>query len=343
MRHEQERTGLQYQQWAQGLAEAVEQQQAASRDAIHWQEVLDKTATKGTRRYFEGLVKLSTLKALHHDLIAQSCQRAGHGTSSSAFSPDNNDGAPAGPAKPSSEMVAAEKLNAGALSLLGECYRELGNERMALTCDERARRLESAPERASGTANDKKLEDVDKPEHTQRECSDLWSSFRSLENAERYLEDYNNGYASLRNHARRVLDSERTIRKLEDACASRPQSSIEHRLLKKAVDGGEKLNRLAETEAFDAAAAYKNFQNEIESAEKSYDALSRTLSGKPAQLNNASPRIDTPLIRESEIGKPGLQESGADPNGPTASGQGRSRIIVAALISQTLKEIDREM
>ena len=39
----QERTGLEYQRNAQGLAEAVEQQQAASRAAVHWREVLDKT------------------------------------------------------------------------------------------------------------------------------------------------------------------------------------------------------------------------------------------------------------------------------------------------------------
>ena len=68
----QERTGLEYQQYAQGLAEAVEQQQAASRAAVHWQEVLDKTEDRHARRYFEGLVQLSTLKALHHNLIAQS-------------------------------------------------------------------------------------------------------------------------------------------------------------------------------------------------------------------------------------------------------------------------------
>ena len=60
----QERTGLEYQQYAQGLAEAVEQQQAASRAAVHWREVLDKTEDRHARRYFEGMVQLSTLKAL---------------------------------------------------------------------------------------------------------------------------------------------------------------------------------------------------------------------------------------------------------------------------------------
>jgi hypothetical protein len=41
-------------------------------------------------------------------------------------------------------------------------------------------------------------------------------------------------------------------------------SAVEHELLKEAVDQGEKLKRLAETEAFDAVASYKNFRKEIE-------------------------------------------------------------------------------
>ena len=220
--------------------------------------------------------------------------------------------------------------------LLGDCYRELGNERMAHTCDERARRLESASEPGFGTANDNKLEDLGKPEPSQQECSDFRSSFRSLENAERHLENYNNAYARVWNHACRVLESERTILKLEAASSSRPQSSVEHKLLKEAVDRGEKLKRLAETDAFDAVSSHKNFQNEVESAGKVYDALSRTLSGKPAPLIKDSPRNDTPPIKESALDKPGLQESGSDPNSLTASGQ-RKHFSTADHTAQSTK------
>jgi uncharacterized protein YaaR (DUF327 family) len=75
------------------------------------------------------------------------------------------------------------------------------------------------------------------------------------------------------NHTRRVLANERTIQRLETACASRQQSAVERKLLKEAVDRCEKLKSLAETEAFDTVAAYKNFQKEIESAEKAYECL----------------------------------------------------------------------
>src|SRR5438876_11437011 len=106
----QERTGLQYQQYAQGLAEAVEQQQAASRAAAHWQEVLDMTEDRHARRYFDGLGKLSTLKALHQNLIAQSFERAGQDAASAGVHRADHEskaqavaGEPASPGNASSE------------------------------------------------------------------------------------------------------------------------------------------------------------------------------------------------------------------------------------------------
>src|SRR5213592_4898775 len=310
----QERTGLEYRQYAEGLAEAVEQQQAASRAAVHWREVLDKTEDRHARRYFEGLVQLSTLKALHHNLIAQSFERAGQEAVFAAVNRDDHEskdqtaaGETASPVKASSEGALAERVRNRALaeydthharaesfSLLGDRYRELGNDRMARTCHERAR-LETAAARGFDTAvkaYDKKLEDLGIAKPTKEVCPDIRSSFRGLEHAERYLKDYKNGYAMLRNHTDRVLENERRTQKLEAACASRPQSAVEHQQLKEAVDRGEKLKRLAEMEAFDTLGSYKNFQREIASVEKAYDALSRALTGNLAELTNVSPGRD---------------------------------------------------
>jgi hypothetical protein len=80
---------------------------------------------------------------------------------------------------------------------------------------------------------------------------------------------------------------------LETLYSNKPESAVEHRLLIEAVDRGEKLKRLAETEAIDAATSYRNFQKEIESAEKVYDALSRILTGNPAELTSACPQNET--------------------------------------------------
>src|SRR5438093_1865158 len=314
MRQEHERTGLQYQQYAQGLAEAVEQQQAASRAAVHWREVLDMTEDRHARRYFEGMVQLSTLKALHHNLIAQSFQRAGQDAAFAAVNRDGHEskaqtvaGEPASPVKASSEIALIERVRNRALaeydahhaktesfSLLGDRYRELGNDRMARTYHERAR-SQSAAARGFDTAVkvfDKKLEDLAIAKPTKEVCPDFRSSFRGLEHAERYLKDYDNGYAMVRNHTRRVLENETRIQKLEGESASRPRSALEHQQLKEAVDRGEKLKWLAEAEAFDTVGSYKNFQREIASAEKAYDALTRALTGNPAELTNVFPARD---------------------------------------------------
>src|SRR5438093_3941691 len=391
----QERTGLEYQQYAQGLAEAVEQQQAASRAAVHWREVLDKTEDRHARRYFEGLVQLSTLKALHHNLIAQSFQRAGHDAVSAAFNRDHEDkaqtvaGETASPVKASSEIALIERVRNRALaeydahhaktesfSLLGDRYRELGNDRMARTCHERAR-LESAAARGFDTAvkaYDRKLEDLGIAKPTKEVCPDFQSSFRGLEHAERYLKDYKNGYAMVRNHTGRVLENETRTQKLEAACARLPLHAVEHQQLKEAVDRGEKLKWLAEAEAFDTLGSYKNFQREIASAEKAYDVLSRALTGNPVELTNASPRRDASektehsqtlrdaqgnlegpgrsvtetrpsqtTIKEPELDKPGVQASESDLNPATASGHPQHRPGAGAVLGQILKEMDREL
>ena len=392
----QERTGLQYQQYAQGLAEAVEQQQAASRAAVHWQEVLDMTEDRHARRYFEGLVKLSTLKALHHNLIAQSFERAGQDAAFAAVNRDDHEskaqtvaGETASPVKVSSEIALIERVRNRALaeydahhaktesfSLLGDRYRELGNDRMARTCHERAR-LESAAARGFDTAvkaYDKKIEDLDIAKPTKEVCPDFRSSFRGLEHAERYLKDYDNGYAMVRNHTRRVMENETRIQRLEAACASRPRPAVEHQLLKDAVDRGEKLKWLAEAEAFDTVGSYKNFQKEIASAEKAYDALTRALTGNPAELTNVSPARDASentehsqtlreaqgnlegpgrsvtetrssqtTIKEPELDKPGDQARGPDLNPATASGHPQHRPGAGAVLGQILKEMDREL
>lgn len=392
MRHDQETTGFHYQE-PERLTEAIEQQQAASSTAGHGQGVLDKVQARNTRRYYEGLVKLSALKVLHQNLIAPSWHRAGQNVSTS-FKSDHEARTqtvatePANRLKSSAEITLIEKgrnraqveyqahhAKAEAFGLLGDRYRELSSDRLAHEYHERAR-LESASARGFDTvikAYDKKIEDLGDTRLTQ-ESPDSRTSFRSLEQADRYLEDYNSGYAKVCNHTRRLLANERTIQRLEAACASRPQSAVEHKLLKDAVDHGEKLKSLAETEAFNAVASYRNFQKEIESAEKAYDVLSRILTGNPAELASASvqgensgnkDRLQTPLesdrdledppcpvaettisnksTEEPELDKPEVQVSGSDLNHPKPSGHRQSRAIVAAVITQTLKEMDREL
>jgi hypothetical protein len=394
MQHEQERTGLKDHEYTEGLSEALEQQQTASRAALHWQGVLAKTEDRNARRYYEGLIKLSTLQALHHNLIAKSHERARQ-DASTAINRDHGSKSQIGASKPtnqvnpSPEIILTEKgrnraraeydahqVKTEAFALLGDSYRRFANESLAHTYYERAR-LESASARGFDTvinAYDKKLEDFGNPLPAKEVCLDIQIAFRSLQQADRHLEHYNHGYDRVWNYIRRVLANERTIQRLETTCSNRPESAVEHRLLIEAVDRGEKLKRLTETEAIGAAISYRNFQKQIESAEKVYDALSRVLTCNPAELTNASPQretsgnreqsqtlpeahrgperpgrsvaetsVSTTSIEEPELDKPEPQASGSDLNNVKPSGHRQSRAIVAAVISQTLREMDREL
>jgi hypothetical protein len=339
------------------------------------------------------LIKLSTLQALHHNLIAKSHEHARQ-DASTAINRDHGTKTPIGASKPTnqvkpSEIILTEKgrdraraeydghqVKTEAFALLGDSYRRFANESLAHTYYERAR-LESASARGFGTvikAYDKKLEDLDNRLPTKDVCPDIQRGFRSLEQADRYLEYYNHGYDRVWNYIRRVLANERTIERLETARSNRPESAVEHRLLIEAVDRGEKLKRLAETESLNAATSYRNFQKEIESAEKVYDALTRVLTGNPAELTSACPQketsgnrvpsqtlpeahrglerpgrsvaetsVSTSSIEEPELDKPEHQASGSDLNNVKPSGHRQSRAIVAAVISQTLREMDREL
>jgi hypothetical protein len=104
------------------------------------------------------------------------------------------------------------------------------------------------------------------------------------------------------------------------------------------------------------------------------NAFSRILTGNPAELTSASPRRETSGNRdrsqsppgshrdledppgsvaetsisnksteEPEPDKPELQVSGSDLNHHKPSGYRQSRAIVTAVITQTLKEMDREL
>ena len=161
---------------------------------------------------------------------------------------------------------------------------------------------------------------------------------------------------------------------MEAACARLPLHAVEHQQLKEAVDRGEKLKWLAEAEAFDTVASYKNFQREIASAEKAYDVLSRALTGNPVELTNVSPgrdssektehsqtlrdaqgnlegpgrsvtetRTSQTTIKEPELVKPGVQASESDLNPATASGHPQHRPDAGAVLGQILKEMDREL
>lgn len=288
MQHQQ-KIDPHFQRRADALAEAIEQQQIAARAASQWQEVLDKAGDKYTRRYLEGQVELSKHRASHHNLVAQSCHQAGHERAPSSFNLASEgksktmDHEPLIRAKSCLEIALARKgrdkalserdihhAKAAAFTMLGDRCRELGIESWAGTYEARAGR-ESAAARGFDSvirADDRKLEDLGVRTILREESPDLHNCLRCLENAERYLEDYNNAHARAISLMRQTLEFEPAIQKLEVNSADQPLKQMEQKQFHELADYRDLVAALAEREAIAAVLSYKSFQQEIQSAQE---------------------------------------------------------------------------
>jgi len=386
-----ESTALEYQQYAKGLAEAVEAEQAATREARQWQEAVDETDDSCTRRYFEGLVKLCTLKAFHHNLNAQFCQRAGQEPGDAPTSPSGEgnartlSGQPATREKTTPEDTLTEKarertkteysaqnVKVEALLMLAGRYQELGLPDIALTYSDHAQ-LETATIRgfqAVIEAYDSKLRDSGFRKVAREESASFETSYRSLECAKRYLEDYGSGNTRYRAHTLQVLECEGTLQRLEVKFPDRPRTATEEHELRATRDQRDTCIRLAEKEALGAALSYQNFLSEVQSAKNAYDAIARALTGSPFELTHSCgestvqepeasrapqdpprhPEDSGQSIREArapdsskEFEKPLPQVSQLDDNRPPGSERRMNRLAVGVVVCQALKVMDREL
>jgi len=322
-----QRTYPDYWEHVEALAEAIELQQIAVRSGGLWQALLDNARDQYIRRYFEGQIEISQLKALHHNLVAQSCQRAGHGlahTSNPASERIAQNGIcePAVQAKPSEQVTHAKEgsdktliewrthdVKAEALALLADCCWTLRMENMARTYEARTR-LEGATARGLNNvmkACDRKLEDLGGQEVAPKESADLQSSFRRLERAERNLKDYNLAHSRAMEHLRDARDLVLGIQKLEEHFANHSPKSADQTLLEEVICRRDMLAGLAEKEALAAVLSYRSFQAEIQSACKEYAALGRGLTGNSPEIlktsrskNNMEKTDRTPTPQETK-------------------------------------------
>ncbi len=354
---QEQKSASQPRAYAEALADAVEKQQTEAQSAIHWQAVLAKTGDEYARRFFDGMRRVSALRAFHHNLIAQSCQRAGynhdngasgHGRNGKArtaehdLSGGSSLSAEIGFAQKGRERVLADRVShidtAAALEILADRCHGLGMESKAEEFQNRARR-EKATAREFLTvvkAYDRRLEKLGVRAVKNEEVADLERSFRRLDAAERYLEEYNSAHEQLMGSLRQASESRRAPR---GASAERTQR----------IESAEK-------EAITAATSYRKFQKEIESAEKSYDALARVLTGK--QLDNfkislahqepalsmTEPRHETgeEKVSESvEAEMPDVHSDSPVPKPAATSMPRERRALIGAAVAGIVKEMDR--
>ena len=91
----QEKLGLDHEKHAEQLLENLEKEQAAAQAARNWQEVLDRTQDPYARKYFEGLVHVSALKAVHNQLVGLAHAKASKESAYETIIPETMKGRPA--------------------------------------------------------------------------------------------------------------------------------------------------------------------------------------------------------------------------------------------------------
>jgi hypothetical protein len=283
------------------------------------------------RRYSEGLAKLGELRELHRSLNSQQLENGGIPLGENSVS-----GKAIGPTKTSLEITLLEKgrnraleeyndhrIKSEAFMNLAGRYRALGLEAQANAYNERGH-LENAATKgfqAVLDAYDKKLNGLgitNAPEHAPKSLN---MTYRSLQSAERFLEGYTSDISICCTHTLEVLKAEESLRKLEADQAVRQLAPDEQKQLETAMNQRDRFVRMAEREALNAAVSFKHFQQETQSAEKSYDAFSRALTG-----NHSA-------------------EQSQDSHDPSQSGSESrmNRLAVGMVVCQTLKVLDREL
>ena len=295
---QQNKTVLRY---SGDVTEAIDRRNSAAQEARPWKTLLERTRDKYARRYFEGHIELSNLRAVHYNLAAQSSMRAGR-------EPESNPGPVTRPpvirAKASLEIALSERgrnravsereahhAKAAAFAMLADRSHELGMERRARAYEARAS-LETASARGfDGVIRgyDKKLEDLGVREKTREDPASLQNSLDRLERAQRYLEDCNKSHAQAMDHLRRCRQIETDIETLEKDSVDQPSKPEGREKIEEAIYQRDTVSALAEKEALAAARCYRDFRHEVQAAHKSYETLSLALTGRPLKTISTAP------------------------------------------------------
>ncbi|MBN1566806.1 MAG: hypothetical protein JXA73_03100 [Acidobacteria bacterium] len=283
------------------------------------------------QRYSEGLAKLGQLRALHRSLNGQQLENGGIAINENSFS-----GNVVVPKKTSLEITLLEKGRSRALEeyndhqikteafmTLAGRYRALGLETQANAYNERGH-LENAATKgfqAVLDAYDRKLDGLGVANAPEQAPKNLNMTYRSLQSAERFLEGYTSDISICCAHTLEVLKAEELLQKLETDQAARQLTPDEQKRFETAMSQRDRFVRMAEREALNAAISFKHFQKEIQSAEKSYDAFSRALTGNHSPEHSQDPQDPSPIGSESRM----------------------NRLAVGMVVCQTLKILDREL
>jgi hypothetical protein len=295
-------------------------------EAAKFQQIAERTEDTNSRRYFEGLSKLSNLKANLSSLRSLNNvqpQELHQTALPESLKPDQTILLEKSRNRALIEHDSHE-LRAEAFQILADRYRAAGLDLQADLYDERAQ-MERATTRGFQSvidAYDKKLEESGSPTVVTKEPIRPEMVQTELEAAERHLENYNSSYGKCWEHTLQVLEYQGSLQKLELGLRGGSLSTAETEQFKEAADLRNKLMRLAEKEAIGAAESYKAFRQKTQLADKAYDALNRQSPGMKSEM---------------------MGDDRSNSNGSTHSERRMNKLAVGMVVCQTLKVLDREI
>jgi hypothetical protein len=367
-----EKAGLPAHQNSTAILEALDKADQARSALRHWENLLEQTQDERSRSYYEGLMQISVLKAVHQELVSDSHERLSREKLHDQVIRDYEGKAQtlaqevANRIQPSGELARGEKQmgkavdqlqvhqsRVEAFELLKERYQELRQPRTAEAYRDQGRLegikasdMENVVQAYQTKVAELRIAEPAKPDA----MPSLRAARESLERAETQLENYHKSYLDFRESTRQTVEFQKTIQSLELESAKRTLTPTEQKVWKEALQHHEKFTQTAEREAFTAMASYRSYQNDLKAAEHAYGALSHALKGKGLDLTSVASRQPpvaepeksqpaTPSLKEPELRKPGFEVSRSG-YGSRGLGVG---FAVAAATRETLREMDREL
>jgi hypothetical protein len=192
------------------------------------------------------------------------------------------------------EKLIEHETKGEAYLMLSEQYKSLGLQIDAKAYDVRAEMETSTAQGFQAVIKtcDKKLEDFG----IHQDTNQSQKLNHCLEAAERHLEDHKNSYAISSIYIQQVADNKKIVEQFEADKNTRLLTPDKMKQFAAALHQRDSYMTSAEQEALKAATAYKRFQYEMNSAERSYEELS--LKEQSPGISHDSREFPTPTKSE---------------------------------------------
>ncbi len=319
---EKQRELLLHRQNAGSAAESLMRGELAAAEAGRWYAIAGKILDTNSRRYFEGLATLSSLKASHHNLSAQLTMRSSEQSDGRLTRTDGKTEAPAAVSPNVSQEIAllqknldrargefdAHRTRYAAFNILSGRFHTLG---MSVEGDGYYDKAKMEDASVKGykfivEAYEKKLSDLGVQTGVTDKGLDLQDGLSRLERAGSHLEDFNKAYSEAWERALEALECRGKVDRLQVNLLDQVPSEAQKKQLEKNNSDLDAAVEATEKAALSSARSYLDFETKARSAEKIYESIAQSLS------NHHEPGIESTVPFENIAETPSVYLIGSN-------------------------------